>query len=89
MPDAHNNAKMTGDTHPPDVEPYLPSEKETPDAAGASETAQNRVTSTERGAKVPPGGSRKAGMPKDKDDENRDSSANTRDSGESPDGDQS
>lgn len=34
MPDAKNNAKLTGDTHPPDVESDLPMQERAPDAGG-------------------------------------------------------
>jgi hypothetical protein len=86
MPDPHDNAKMSGDIHPPDVESDLPLEEESPDAAGVSGKARDRGKATERGAASRPGrGIRKAGALKDKDDETSDDSGNTRDSGESTD----
>jgi hypothetical protein len=83
MPDPHNNAKMTGDIHPPDVESDLPLEEESPDAAGIGGTPRDRGKATERGAEGRPGrGIRKA---EDKDEEASDSYGGTRESGERPD----
>lgn len=85
MPDPHNNAKMTGDIHPPDVEPDLPLQEEMPDADGVSGTPRHRGEATERGAQGRPGRrGRKAGPLKDREDESSDSHGTTRDAGESP-----
>jgi hypothetical protein len=84
MPDPHDNAKMTGDTHPPDVESDLPLKDETSDAAGTSRTPRrDRGKATERGEEEdrPGSGNRKSGALKDKDNE----TGAMRDSGESPD----
>lgn len=81
MPDPHNNAKMTGDTHPPEVESDLPLQEGMPDANGVSRTPRDRGKAAERGAAGRPGrGIRKAGLLKDKDEKTSDS---TRDTGES------
>lgn len=69
MPDAKDNAKMTGDTHPPEVESDLPAEEGSANAAGTTGTPRGR-------------GIKKAGLLKDKDDQTSDSYGNTRDSGE-------
>lgn len=85
MPDPHNNAKMTGDTHPPEVESDLPLQEGMPDADGVSGTPRHRGKATERGAEGRPGrGIRKAGLLKDKDEETSDSHGSTRDAGKSP-----
>jgi len=83
MPDAKSNAKMTGDTHLPDVESELPLQEASDGALGADGTPSDRGLSTESGEEGRPGrGIRKAGVLKDKDDETSDSSGNTRESGE-------
>jgi hypothetical protein len=85
MPDPHDNAKMTGDTHPPDVESDLPLERKAPDAAVRG-APRDRGKAIERGAEGRPGrGIRKGSVLKDKADGTSDSNGNTRDSGESPD----
>jgi len=82
MPDPHDNAKMTGDTHPPDVESDLPFDDETSDAAGRSRTSRrDRGKATERGEAEGGSGIRRSGVLKDKDNETGD----MRESGESPD----
>jgi hypothetical protein len=84
MPDAKDNAKMTGDTHPPEVESDLPLKEDMTDAIGANGTPRNRGKAGERGADGRPGRAvKKGGVLKDKDDEASDSNGNTRDWGES------
>ena len=59
MPDAKNNAKLTGDTHLPDVESELPLQESAPETGGQARE------SDEDGR--PGRGSRKAGVVKDDD----------------------
>jgi hypothetical protein len=83
MTDPQDNAKKTGDVHPPDVESDLPLQEGTTDAVGADGTPRDRGKATESGQESRPGrGIKKAGVLKDKDDETSDSYGNTRDSGE-------
>jgi hypothetical protein len=86
MPDAKDNAKLTGDTHLPDVESDLPFEEAMEDKVGTGGgTPANRGKATERGDDARPGRQRKhAGLLKDEDAEISDSDGNTRDSGETP-----
>ena len=82
MPDAKNKAKMTGDTHPPDVESELPLQEGTTGAEGdGSPSAQGEAggdgDEKRRGRRA-----RKAGVGKDRDAPSSDSSGDTRDSGE-------
>ncbi len=81
MPDPHNNAKMTGDLHPPEVESELPLEEggDSSDAPGTGGTARGRGTASEGG---PGRGIKKAGVLKDRDDAASESSGTTRESGE-------
>jgi hypothetical protein len=80
MPDPKNNAKMTGDTHLPDVESEFSVEERNAQAAGADGT-QDRAGDS--GGEGNPGrGGKKAGELKDKDAQTSDSYGNTRDSGE-------
>lgn len=72
MPDAKDNAKMTGDTHPPEVESDLPIEEGRSNAAGTTGTPRGR-------------GIKKAGRLKDKDDPTSDSDGDTPGSGEGSD----
>ncbi len=82
MPDPHDNAKMTGDLHPPEVESELPLEEQggSSDVPGVSGTAQGRGTSSEQGR--PGRGSKKAGLLKERDDTASDGQGTTRESGE-------
>lgn len=83
MPDAKDNAKMTGDTHPPEVESDLPFEEGSSDEAGTKGTPRDRGKATERGAQGGPGrGIKKAGLLKDKDDQTSDRYGDAPDSGE-------
>ena len=84
MPDPHDNAKMTGDMHPPEVESELPLEEGgSSDAPGTSGTAHGRGTSSEEGREGRPGrGIRKAGLLKDREDASSDGQGTTRESGE-------
>ncbi len=86
MPDPHDNAKKTGDVHPPDVEAE-PLEGMT-DAVGADGTPRDRGKATESGqaASRPGRGNRKAGVLKDKGDPTGGNDGNTRDSGENSSG---
>ncbi|GEM_PF-1771865 len=83
MPDAKDNAKMTGDTHLPDVE--------SDDLAVQEGTTGVGVEGTPSGRRRPsdghPGrGINKAGVLKDKGAEASDSIGNPQDSGEGSDG---
>lgn len=81
MPNAYNRAKMTGDTHLPDVESDLPLHEIMSDSAG--EETSDRGQAAERGAQDRPGGgSRPAGARKDRDAKTSNSYGHTRDSGE-------
>lgn len=83
MPDPKDNAKQTGDVHPPEVESDLPIEGNMPDALGTEGTPSNRGRATELGKKGRPGrGGKHAGVLKDKDAETSDSYGKTRESGE-------
>jgi hypothetical protein len=75
MPDAKNNAKLTGDTHLPDAESEDLSLQEASDnALGADGTPRDRGQATEKGFTDKPGrGVKHAGLLKDKDDETSDS----------------
>lgn len=87
MPDPKDNAKMTGDTHLPDVETELPMQEGSTRGVGADGTPSDRGQNTERGAIDRPGrGARKAGVLKDKDADTSDSYGNTRDAGEASSG---
>ena len=67
MPYPKDNAKMTGDTHLPDVESDM-FEEGSPDAVGMDETPSDRGQATERGDQKRPARSAskssKAGAPK-------------------------
>lgn len=68
MPDPKDNAKATGDTHPPEVESELPMQEGSNDALGADGTPSDRGRRTESGAEGKPGrGVKEAGLLKDKD----------------------
>ena len=83
MPDAKNSAKMTGDTHLPDVESDLPLEKGASNAPGTTGMARDRGKAAERRQESRPGrGIRKAGLLKDKEDETSDGNRTSRDSAE-------
>jgi hypothetical protein len=83
MPDPKDNAKMTGDTHLPDVESDMPFQESSTDAVGLDGTPRDRGQATERGDKPRPGrGAKKAGVLKDQDADTSDTDGNTRDSGE-------
>ena len=81
MPDAKNNAKMTGDTHLPDVESELPLQEDTTD--GADGTPRERTPAGRGGDENRPSrGVHKAGVVKDQDAPTSDSDGDTSDSGE-------
>jgi hypothetical protein len=68
MPDAKDNAKMTGDTHLPDVESEFNVEEANAQGAGTSGTPRDRGQATGRGDRAGPGrGGKKAGVLKDSD----------------------
>lgn len=82
MPDPFNKAKMTGDTHPPEVESNLPFEEGSADAAGVSGTPTDRGRATELGREnKPTRGVKKAGLLKESDDPGSPSQESTRESG--------
>jgi hypothetical protein len=72
MPDPHDNTKMTGDTHAPEVESDLPLQQGSPDAAGGTgDRPRHRGKGAEAGPEARPGrGSKKAGVLKDSDEQN-------------------
>ena len=87
MPDAKNNAKLTGDTHLPETESDLPMQEGSDDALGADGTPSDRGRRTESGFEGTPGrGINQAGLLKDKGAPTSDTYGNTRDSGEKPKG---
>jgi hypothetical protein len=83
MPDAKNNAKMTGDTHLPDVGSDMPEQEGMSDGVGADGTPRDRGQAAERSEEGRAGrGINQAGFIKDKDAQNSDSEGSKRDSGE-------
>lgn len=79
MPNAKDNAKMSGDTHLPDVESELPLQQGGT-GVGADGTPSARGESEDPGH--PGRGQPKGGEIKDRDAETSNSYGNTRDSGE-------
>ena len=76
-----DNAKKSGDVHPPDVESE-PFREGMTDALGADGIPRDRGKATQRGQQSPPGrGIRKAGVLKDKGDETSENYSNSRESG--------
>ena len=74
MPDPTNKAKMTGDTHLPDVESDMPSQEGSTDAVGLDGTPRDRGQASERGEQQRPGrGTNQAGVLKDQDADTSDS----------------
>lgn len=68
MPDPFNKAKMTGDTHPPEVESDLPLEEGSAEARGLSGTPRDRGRGMESGRESKPArGVKKAGLLQDDD----------------------
>jgi hypothetical protein len=69
MPDAKNNAKLTGDTHPPEVEDTVPGlPEDMPEAMGADGTPRDRGQDSALENEAHPGkGENQAGFLKDKD----------------------
>lgn len=81
MPDAKDNAKMTGDTHPPEVEADLPIEEGDWNAPGSAGTTRARGRASERAREGRIGRDiEKAGVLKD--NKTGDSSRGAGDSGE-------
>jgi hypothetical protein len=80
MADPKDNAKMTGDTHLPDVESEFNIEERNAQAAGSGGTQEG----ASGGQDGPGRGGKKAGELKDKDAETSNSYGNTRDSGDNP-----
>lgn len=73
MTNPKENAKKTGDIHPPDVESEPPFQ----------ESSRDRGKASARGQESRPGrGIRKAGVPEDKDDETSENYSTARESGE-------
>lgn len=70
MPDPFNKAKMTGDTHPPEVESDLPLEEgSSANEPGVAGTPADRGRAAEAGRIGRPGrGIKKGGLLKDGDD---------------------
>lgn len=67
MPGPKDNAKMTGDTHLPDVESDLPFQESSTDDVGLDGTPSDRGQAAERGDRQRPGrGANKASVPKDR-----------------------
>jgi len=79
MPNAKDNAKMSGDTHLPDVESELPLQQGGT-GVGADGTPSDRGQAEDPGH--PGRGIAKGGEIKDRDAETSNSYGNTRDSGE-------
>lgn len=77
MPDPFNRTKMSGDTHPPEVESDPPLGEGSADALRTSPTPTARGAAAERGHQARPRrGVDKAGLPKNKEsrpDKQRDS----------------
>lgn len=74
MPDPFNKAKMTGDTHPPEVESDLPLEEGSAEAAGLGGTPRDRGRAMESGRESKPTrGVKKAGLLQDRDGARRQS----------------
>ena len=68
MPDAKNNAKLTGDTHLPDAESDFDLQESNPEATDTSGTPADRGPKSESGEQGRPGpGGTKAGLLKDRD----------------------
>ena len=66
MPDAKNNAKLTGDTHLPDAESEFDLQESNPQGTGTSGTPADRGPKSESGEQGRPGrGGNKAGLLKD------------------------
>lgn len=87
MPDPFNKAKMTGDTHPPELESDLPLEEGNADAAGLDGTPSDRGRATEPGRESKPSrGVKKAGLLKDRDAAGGPGQASTGESGRGTDG---
>jgi hypothetical protein len=88
MPDPFNKAKMTGDTHPPEVESDLPLEEGSASAAGDSGTPTDRGRAAELGqVNRPTRGVKKAGLLKDDDGARPGGNASDRQSGRGTGGD--
>jgi hypothetical protein len=88
MPDPFNKAKMTGDTHPPEVESDLPLQEGSAHAAGESGTPSDRGRAAELGqVNRPTRGVKKAGLLKDDDDADSPSIETERQSGRATGGD--
>lgn len=84
MPDPFNKAKMSGDTHPPEVESDLPLEEGSTHEPGIPGSPRDRGLASETEEEGRPGrGVKKAGLLKDRDAQADDSDGSTRDSGES------
>ena len=68
MPDPKDNAKLTGDTHPPELEGTPSAADEMPDEIGADGTPRDRGQARDLEDEARPGkGENQAGFLKDKD----------------------
>lgn len=68
MPDPKDNAKLTGDTHPPEVEDAVGAPEGLPDAVGADGTPRDRGQARAQDDEARPGkGENQAGFLKEKD----------------------
>ena len=87
MPDPFNKAKMTGDTHPPEVESDLPLEEGTGDADGLGGTPTGRGRAEQPGREnKPPRGVKKAGVLRESEKPGGPGQGSTRESGHGADG---
>jgi hypothetical protein len=82
MPDAKTKAKMTGDTHPPDVESELPLQEGTTGVEGDGTPSAQGQAGGGGDEKRPGRRAQKAGIGKGRDAPSSDSSGDARDSGE-------
>lgn len=84
MPNPNNKAKMTGDTHLPDVESELPLQQGSSGALGADGTPRGRASESDDEADKPGRGAPKAGVLREADSDA--GGSNTRSSGSGPSG---
>jgi hypothetical protein len=83
MPDPFNKAKMSGDTHPPEVESDLPFEEANTHEPGVPGAPRDRGLAGDTGEEDRPSrGVKKAGLPKDRGAQTGNGDGKTRDSGE-------
>ena len=83
MPDPFNRAKMSGDTHPPEVESDLPLEEASALEPGIPSSPRDRGVAGDSGKEDRPSRrGKKAGLLKDRETQTGDADGKTRDSGE-------